>query len=160
MKVQSKMVDYAMIIRFAKNLLDRIRDLLRNSDDFNINQTDARYVRFRSIGLSIETKREGIDEDKANTQLGTWVSAHFAKLSQLIRDDEDLPPLPLIMIQGNKWKFMIVHKVNARKIEIYRDQSLGETGSILGIYQLLAALRRLAQWMDEMLRPWLEAHVL
>jgi len=159
-KVQSKMVDYAMVIRPAEDLLDRIRDLLRNSDGFSINQTDARYVRFRPIGLSIETNGGGIDEDKANTQLGTWVSAHFAKLSQLIRGDGDLPPLPLIMIQGNKWEFMIAHKVNARKIEIYRDQSLGETGSILGIYQLLAALRRLAQWMDEVLRPWFEAHVL
>jgi len=112
------------------------------------------------IDLSIETKRGDIDEDKANTQLGTWVSAHFAKLSQLTRGDGHLPLLPMIMIQGNKWEFMIAHKVNARTIKIYRDQSLGDTASILGIYQLLAALRRLTQWMDEVLRPWFEAHVL
>lgn len=159
-KVQSKMVDYAMVIRPAEDLLDRIRDLLRNTDGFSINPTDARYVRFRPIGLSIETKRSAIDEDKSNTQLGTWVSAHFAKLSQLARGDGDLPLLPLIMIQGNKWEFMIAHKVNARQIEIYRDQPLGDTGSLLGIYQLLVALGRLARWMDEVLRPWFEAHVL
>jgi len=159
-KVQSKMVDYAIVIRPAQDLLYRIKDMLRENDGFSINQTDARYVRFKPIGLSIETKRGGIDEDKANTQLGTWVSAHFAKLSQLTRGDGHLPLLPMIMIQGNKWEFMIAHKVNARTIEIYRDQSLGDTASILGIYQLLAALRRLAQWMDEVLRPWFEAHVL
>jgi len=159
-KVQSKMVDYAMVIRPAKDLLYRIKDLLRENDGFSINQTDARYVRFKPIGLSIETKRGGIDEDKANTQLGTWVSAHFAKLSQLTRGDGHLPLLPLILIQGHTWEFMIAHKVNARTIEIYRDQSLGDTGSMLGIYQLLAALRRLAQWIDEVLRPWFETHVL
>jgi len=31
------MVDYAMVIRLVEDLLDRIRNLLRNSDDFNIN---------------------------------------------------------------------------------------------------------------------------
>jgi len=159
-KVQSKMVDYAMVIRPAEDLLERIIDYLRNTDGFSMNQTDARYMRFRPIGLSIETKRSGIEEDKSNTQLGTWVSAQFAKLSQLVCGDVDLPILPLIMIQGNRWEFMIAHKVNARKIEIYRDQSLGGTDSILGVYQLLAALRRLAQWMDEVLRPWFETHVL
>lgn len=113
-KVQSKMVDYAMVIRPAQDLLYRIKDLLREIDGFSINHTDARYVRFKPIGLSIETKRGGIDQDKANTQLGTWVSAHFAKLSQLIRGNGNLPLLPLIIIQGNKWEFMIAHKVNVR----------------------------------------------
>lgn len=159
-KVQSKMVDYAMVIRPAQDLLYRIKDLLRETDGFSINHTDARYVRFKPIGLSIETKRGGIEEDKANIQLGTWVSAHFAKLSQLIRGNGNLPSLPLIIIQGNRWEFMIAHKVNARQIQIYRDQSLGDTESILGIYQLLAALRRLAQWMDEVLRPWFETFIL
>jgi len=36
-KVQSKMVDYAIVIRLAQDLLYRIKNMLRKNDDFNIN---------------------------------------------------------------------------------------------------------------------------
>lgn len=159
-KTESKMVDLAMAIRPAEDLLDRIKDLLRKTDGLSINHTDAQYLRHNPIGISMKTGRDGKDEKGSNIKLGVWVSAHFAKLSQLNHGNEGLPPLPLLMIHGHLWDFMIAHKVNATRIEIYRDLSLGETRSILGIYQLLAAVRRLAQWMDEVLGPWFETNVL
>lgn len=159
-KIKSKLVDFAMAIRPTEDLLDRINDLLGKTDSLSINHTDARCLRRKPIGLRIKTGRDGKDEFESNIKLGVWVSAQFARMSQLNHGNEDLPLLPLLMIQGHQWAFMIAHKVNATRIVIYRDLSLEETRSILGIYQLLAAVRRLAQWLDEVLRPWFEARVL
>ena len=167
-KVQSKMVDYAMVIRPLREnpvieapMTQRIKNKLRETDNFSINHTDARYVRFAPIGLSIESKRGAIGADTSTTQLGTWVSAHFTKLRQLLdNEDTEIPPLPLIMIQGDDWRFMIAHEVSGERIIIYRSLRLGETDSVLGTYQLLGALKRIAEWIDDELRVWFELHVL
>ena len=167
-KVQSKMVDYAMVIQPSMGnpmveapMAQRIRKKLREAGSFSINHTDARYVRFTPIGLSIESKRRAIGADTSTTQLGTWVSAHITKLRQLLDNkNTEIPPLPLIMIQGDDWKFMIAHEVRGERIMIYRSLRLGETESILGTYQLLGALKRIAKWIDEELRAWFELHVL
>lgn len=158
-KMQSKMVDYAMVLRPSGDLLKRIRIKLRAEERFSINQTDARYVRFTPITLSIETKRAAIEEDSANTQLATWVSAHFTNLEQLTVDGSGPPILPLLMVQGREWDFCVAQKLND-EIVIFRDHKLGSTGSIVGVYQLLAAIRRLAKWSDENYREWFESHVL
>jgi hypothetical protein len=42
------------------------------------------------------------------------------------------------------------------KVVILRDLRLGLTDTILGIYQLVEAVRRLARWVHEEYRPWLE----
>ena len=46
------------------------------------------------------------------------------------------------------------------RIDLIRELSLGETGSVAGIYQLIAAIRRLAQWVHDDYRPWFETQVL
>lgn len=139
-----------------------IKSKIVASNGYSINQTDAEYVRFRPIALSIETKRAAIEEDKANKQLGTWVFAHFAKLQQLVDEgmDSNPPFLPLIMIQGHSWMFQLAEMTSAMEIVICKDQPLGHTRSIIGVYQLLAAVQRLAKWIDEKYRVWFESRVL
>ena len=158
--MQSQMVDYAVVIRPSQEVERHIRSKLRANDSYSINHTDADYIRFSPIALSIETKRAAIEEDKAHRQLGTWVSAHFARLRQLVQGDSSPPFLPLIMTQGDSWNFMMAVMASAKSIVIYRDQPLGHTRSLLGVYQLLAALQRLAKWIDEQYRLWFESRVL
>ncbi|KAL8826351.1 MAG: hypothetical protein Q9191_003850 [Dirinaria sp. TL-2023a] len=165
--MQSQMVDYAMVIQPSEALEERIRSKLVAKSAYSINQTDTKSLRFSPIALSIETKRAAIEEDKARTQLEAWVSAHFAKLRQLIGGDSTVPFLPLIMAQGNKWHFLIAEMADRKgpagvkkRIFIYEDHELGHTKSLLGVYQLLAAIQRLAKWIDEEYRPWFESQVL
>ncbi|KAL8711530.1 MAG: hypothetical protein Q9225_007095 [Loekoesia sp. 1 TL-2023] len=159
-KSQSKMVDFAMVVRPSKDLEKRIKQRIRDTGKISINHTDAAYLLYQPIGVSIETKRAGIDEPTAKNQLATWVFAHFEKLEQLRHGDAPLPYLPLVMIQGHGWKFLIAHKPSPEEVLIYRDIDIGNTGTVLGIFQLLEALRRLAQWMDREYKPWFVENVL
>jgi hypothetical protein len=46
------------------------------------------------------------------------------------------------------------------KVIILRDLRLGSTDTVLGIYQLVESVRRLAKWVEEEYRPWLEKEAL
>jgi hypothetical protein len=125
--MQSKMVDYALIIDPSAALGERIAATLRKEGRSSINQTSAEHVRFAPIGVSFETKRAAVDEDEGYVQLGTWVVAHFARLRQLVRNRDraahggiggdgevQLPVLPLVIIQGHDWKMMVAEAVVER----------------------------------------------
>jgi hypothetical protein len=75
-----------------------------------------------------------------------------------------LPILPLVMAQGHDWKMVVAVAVlepNAKdcKAVILRDLRLGSTDTVLGIYQLVEAVRCLTRWADEKYRHWLERDV-
>ncbi|CAM6085752.1 unnamed protein product [Calypogeia fissa] len=172
-----KMVDYALIVEPDAGLGERVRETLRREGRGGINATGAEHVRFAPVAVSLETKRAAIDEDEGCVQLGMWVAANFARLRQLVRNRFDsigglggegevwLPVLPLVMCQGHDWKMMVAEAIvepgaDDFKVVILRDLRLGSTDSVLGIYQLVEAVRRLARWVDEEYRPWLEREAL
>ena len=43
---------------------------------------------------------------------------------------------------------------------LYGRIEIGSTGTILGIYKLLAALKVLRQWTDDVFRPWFDGILL
>jgi len=45
-------------------------------------------------------------------------------------------------------------------IDLIEDLMSGETYSVAGVYQVMAALRRLAQWVNDKYWPWFEREVL
>lgn len=67
--LQSKMVDYALIIKPSAAMAEKIRSKLRAKGPGSINHTAAEYIRFDPIAISIETKRAAIAEDTAHAQL-------------------------------------------------------------------------------------------
>jgi hypothetical protein len=171
---RSKMVDYGIVIQPPeKSTLEAsIERLCRERQLDSVNQTDPNHVRFMPIAISIETKRAAIEEDQALLQLNTWVSAHFAMLARLVgshapnekaraeaKAKATMPALPLVIIQGHDWKFMIAEK-DGNQITIYGEETIGSTKKILGIYQILANLRRLAQWVNNDYRPWWTREIL
>ena len=167
--MQSKMVDYAIVIEPSRDfssdasqcLHSRIIEKLRpEKAGASINQTASEWIRFEPIAVNIETKRGAVDEDKAHVQLGTWITAQFARLRQLTSFETEFPSLPVLSVQGKRWLLMIASlKANGR-IDLVGDLMLGETGSVAGVYQVIAALRRLAQWANGSYRPWFEREVL
>lgn len=160
---QGKMVDFTMVIEPSGELCDRIFDILasetRTYINNSINHAAADPIRFTPIAISMETKRAAIDEENANIQLATWVSAHFARLSQLTSGKAEMPMLPIIVAQGHDWKFMIAERQKTG-ILIFRQQSLGSTNSVVGIYQILTAIQNLARWAEKDYWPWFKREVL
>lgn len=170
----SKMVDYAIHIEPDDSLLDDISaKLLIEDKSRSINHTDKICLYASPIAISIETKRAGGDEFEGTRQLVSWVSAHYTRLHQLVTSETScngeqhnhgphhFPDLPLILVIGHDWKFMIAHPcANEERLRIMRGMKIGSTESVLGIYQLISSIRRLCRWINEVYRPWFEQTVL
>ncbi len=160
--MQSKLVDYVMTIDSSFDFRNRIVAKL-SSQRFvpSINQTSAEWIRFNPIAVSIETKRGAVDQDTTYVQLGMWTAAHFAKLRQLTQDrSAALPVLPLVLVQGHEWKMMLASMKPDPRLEMLAYLPLGDTGTLSGVYRVIAGIRRLAKWIDEQYRPWFEKEVL
>ena len=157
---QSKLVDHAIILNGDSKWDRQLRKKLLTEGKESINHADAEHIDLRPIAISMLTKRAAIEEDVAQLQLGVWVAAHFERLRQLARPSARLPTLPLLFVQGHEWKLKLASVRRGRDILILEDIVLGRTSSGLGSYQILAALRRLARWVDEDYRTWFEEEVL
>ena len=176
---QPKMVDYAIVINPSRefsgepctSLHNRIIERLnRQGGDAGINQTMAEWVRFKPIAINIETKKGAVSEVEGHVQLGTWLTAQYTRLRQLCGTEKDtkgrymnqvpLPSFPVLFAQGQRWLMMIACIRDNGRIDLIRELYLGETGSVAGVYQLIAAIRRLAQWVHDDYRPWFERQVL
>ena len=157
---QSKMVDLSFYIHRNAKLEKKILERCQAKKIRSITQTMAEYARFTPLSVSIETKRGAIGEGEAHIQLALWVSAHYAKLRQLTEKGTQMPWLPLLKVQGHDWKFLLAEHVDVEQIVILKEVRVGSTDSIQGIFQVIAALRRLARWTDEVYRPWFDKYVL
>ena len=171
--MQSKMVDYAILInpsqKFTGNpskfLHNHIIEKLRTEKDsasISINQTESEWVRFKPIAVNIETKRGAVGEDEAHVQLATWLTAQYSRLRQLMPDKAKtkLPGFPVLSVQGQRWLLMIASLQDNDRINLIKELYLGDTDSIAGVYQVVAAIRRIAQWVNDDYRPWFEKEVL
>ena len=171
--MQSKMVDYAILInpsqKFTGNpskfLHNHIIEKLRTekaSASISINQTDSEWVRFKPIAVNVETKRGAVGEDEAHVQLATWLTAQYSRLRQLMPDKAKtkLPSFPVLSVQGQRWLLMIASLQDNDRINLIKELYLGDTDSVAGVYQVIAAIRRIAQWVNDDYRPWFEKEVL
>lgn len=161
--IQSKLVDYVMIIDSSRVFQFRIIVKISTRPDFNlsINVTTAEWIRFNLIAVSIEIKRGAISQDEAFFQLSIWTAAHFAKLRQLMQHScAVLFVLSVLFVQNHEWKLILAIMTSESRLEMHAYLSLGETGSLAGIYRVLATLRRLSKWIDEQYRPWFEDKIL
>lgn len=160
-----KMVDYAIIIEPPKDMRGCVRKQARRHGVHSINHTAQEHICHDPIAISIETKRRAIEEDEAEVQLSNWVSAHFTHLRLLSSDygelsSEPIPALPLVLIQGDVWRLCIAKSESLHELHIIKYQVIGNTETILGIYKLLASLRRLARWVRHDYWPWFVRHIL
>ncbi|KAL8653684.1 MAG: hypothetical protein Q9210_001953 [Variospora velana] len=162
LSAKNKLVDFAIIVRpQVLSVLDgAIKRKCASMPPKTINQTDASYVRNKPIAISMEVKRPAGNEDIAVVELQTWVTAHYKMLKVLLDSNNalgtfDLPILPLVQVQGHTWNLWIAeYKETENQIIIHRKISLGSTDEVVGIYQLIASVQRLAQWVAEEYQAW------
>ncbi len=152
--LQSKMVDYWLIVDLDEALDEQIETMMSARGLTSISYSDVEYLRFKIIGVSIEVKRALIGENEAEIQMATWVKAHYAKLQQLVPWMRTVPVLPLVCIRGHIWKFMLAQMAFPTQVIIHREVVFGRTDSMLGIYQAIARVKRMAGWMQDVYKPW------
>ncbi|KAI9888097.1 MAG: hypothetical protein M1823_000032 [Watsoniomyces obsoletus] len=162
----AKMVDFVLNIEPSTELDDKIYRWGLGKEDISINQTLYTPLWNRPIGVNIETKRPGEDLLDAQRKLQIWCAAQFARMEDLVDwhrqrgngvEELTLPFIPCICVQGHIWHFAAaLRDTPNRKTILYRYLPIGDTRSLLGLYQIICTLQLLASWMDTKLLPWYE----
>lgn len=94
---------------------DAALSLRRALTDNSINHTSCPPLRSHPLSVSIETKRSGESEQKAQLQMGVWQAAQWKLLSELAGDElGKLTFIPGIFIHGHEGKFVAI---------FYRDRN-------------------------------------
>ncbi|KAF4620217.1 hypothetical protein G7Y89_g14603 [Cudoniella acicularis] len=163
---ESKMVDFAIYIEETAESNKGMTRMatLHPSTSPSWNQTFDPPLCTTPIAVSIETKRPGIEWDKAIVQVSIWAAAQFRRLEQLLGDSghggQDIPFLPLFVVQGHDWTFLAATRDADGRMRIWSKVIVGSTTSPLGVYQIVATLRLLAGWITEVYKPWFWKYVL
>lgn len=160
------MVDFAMHLEETVELTNAIQAIAARHPAItpSFNQTFDPPLRAAPITVSIETKKAGIEWEKAVIQISTWAAAQFTRLEQLL-DDSGHPGqsplfLPLFIVQGHDWSFLAATRQPGGLTTIWSKVIVGSTNSALGIYQIVATLRLLAQWSTDVFKPWFWKYIL
>ncbi|KAJ8123183.1 hypothetical protein O1611_g9655 [Lasiodiplodia mahajangana] len=164
-----KMVDYCMFVEPQNEDLAKLIELWKHPQlDYNINHADHYPLRQKPVVLSAESKKPGEGFQEAQVQLSVWQGAQWALLECLIEiakgDGKDttqplIPFLPALIIQGHEWSFAATTRSGKQTI-LWLKQDIGKTDSVLGVFQIVHALRYIAGWIRETYWPWYQQTIL
>ncbi|KPM46436.1 hypothetical protein AK830_g11 [Neonectria ditissima] len=187
----AKMVDLCIYADLSddENWKEGLKALSWQTHTQSVNHTDFTPLQLRPIMLSIETKKPGIELDKAQLQMGVWHAAQWSFLRSAVSlalqseppSTESTPDssssdqtehatqvnailsrlgfIPGIIIQGHRWVF-VLSTLEGQKTILWRERQFGSTQSILETYQIVAGLRELGAWTRDVYLPWFQKHVL
>ncbi|OQN95429.1 hypothetical protein B0A48_18486 [Cryoendolithus antarcticus] len=156
----SKKADFAIVLRLAEH---RHR-ALAHCGIKSLNQTTYAPLRAAPIVVNIETKLEGQNWDDAQHQWTIWVAAQIAQINILLTeaghgpDQVSLLPFPLFITQGPDWFFLVAEAGDP--IVLWSKVLIGSTTSLLGTYQVVAALQWLMHWAQNVCLAWWERWIL
>lgn len=125
-----------------------IDSLRRKLPGASINHTEYPAVSSWPIAASIETKPPHGDWAAATLQIGVWQAAQLRCLRRLgYRPDF----VPGIVIQGHDWSFVasVPGKEDGKGGALFTKIHMGGTETVLGIYSVVASLRRLLRWIED-----------
>ncbi|KAK7428831.1 hypothetical protein QQZ08_004601 [Neonectria magnoliae] len=126
----------------------------------SVNHTAFTPLGQRPISISIETKRHGGDGRRADVQLAAWQAAQWSFLESQAGDKvNELVFLPGVIVRGHEWKSVATTRRD-RKTTLWSSHQFGTTMTLVGIFQIMAGLRRLRRWSTEVFWPWYKSHVL
>ncbi|KAI0412937.1 hypothetical protein F5X98DRAFT_366952 [Xylaria grammica] len=186
----SKMIDYCIFVEpepetgpqgdgsaAAAARIDELRSSRAGAGAY-LNHTDYHALRRRPIVLSAESKRPGEDLRNAQLQLSVWQAAQWRVLMEQVgaAGGEEgvcgkeggggeggvvtmIPFLPALIIQGHDWYFAATTRSGGKTI-LWIRQPIGTTDSVLGIFQIICALRHVAGWICGTYWPWYRRAVL
>lgn len=156
----SKMVDFALVVEPSYHMRQQMGLFLDTRDMSSINPTDAMFTETRPYACYVETKPSGEGEKKASVQLVTFLSAHYKKLARLSgKKGADLPAMPVLTAQGHLWRLMMVSMNGKGQLNLIGTEEVGKTSKYLGIYQILAAIQRVAEWVSTDYMDWFARNI-
>lgn len=119
-----------------------------------INQTLYSPLKKRPIAVSIETKSPA-SHTTGMSRLAIWTYAWFARVTE-VEPGAHIPALPLLRIVGHDWYVLWAwkHSEAPLRMNLTSDLHFGHTRGFHGVYQILAMLRRLVKWVEEVFQPW------
>ncbi|KAK7403441.1 hypothetical protein QQX98_010807 [Neonectria punicea] len=171
-----KMVDFALVLRPDEALQSLIQGFLSKQPHTcaSINQTIYEPLRLRPAPIFIETKTSSGNMDTANVQLGVWVAAWHERLRSIIAirgETDKVITIPVIQVVGSVWTLLFAvdggseivsflplstrHHLTSEQRLADGDFRVGDTSTIVGIYQLRATMAALACWMEDTFEPWI-----
>jgi hypothetical protein len=112
------------------------------------------------IAFSIETKRYGGDIAKGEQQLGLWTAAQWEFLISIsgIEAVKELDFIPGVVVNGETWSLVIMTRTGVRT-NVHKGIPFGNTGTVAGVFQVLAGLQKLRAWTLDTLWPWYKKHL-
>ncbi|KAF1733226.1 hypothetical protein CRV24_007125 [Beauveria bassiana] len=155
-----KMVNFALVVHPSSVLQTLIDQFLKGEpwETQSINQTRYEPLRTRPAPIFIETRTVSGTKENANVQLGIWVAAWRQRMRSMMAlagaEEEKLLTLPVIQVMDSAWSvsFVVDHGTHIRIID--EDYVIGDTNSMLGIYQLQASMMALGAWVKDVFEPW------
>ncbi|KAF6527919.1 hypothetical protein HZS61_008221 [Fusarium oxysporum f. sp. conglutinans] len=156
-------VDYTLFINPAVDKDTRVREAIGSLSAALggfINHTTSGSFSSFPLALSIETKRYGGDQRKADVQTATWHASQWTFLQSLAGDKiSELPFLPGIVVHAHEWKFVATSRKGNETI-LWSSCPIGSAITTVGVFQILAGLRRLRKWCEEVYWPWYKKNIL
>ncbi|KAL0929272.1 uncharacterized protein CTRU02_215813 [Colletotrichum truncatum] len=157
----TQMVDFCIVVDPARDMqTPEARGIISRKcssrPGSSINHSDMGGLTHLPIALSLETKRPGVEWDKALLQVGTWQTAQFRSLKQLGWDPEAsaIEFLPAVIVQGHDWDFVAtVPGLAGDQSVIYLKVPMGSTRHEWGILKLVLALQCVTQWCEGVFWP-------
>ncbi|SCO54646.1 uncharacterized protein FFNC_15607 [Fusarium fujikuroi] len=118
-----------------------------------VNQSLYAPLQFAPIACNIETKTS-TSPNQGKLQLSVWTAARFKRISELLPNHKP-PTIPLIHVVGHEWHISFA-SFHGTHIEVAEELAMGDTRTIIGLYQLIASLRKLGDWIETRYRTWVE----
>ncbi|KAK1248313.1 hypothetical protein MKX08_006533 [Trichoderma sp. CBMAI-0020] len=185
--LSAKMVDICVYADLDQNpeLVAAVKAFSSTAPTKSVNHTDYFALQFRPIILSIETKQPGGGAwEKAQLQMGVWLSSHWAFLSwgarqklltQHIALGNDIPTddlkaetlkvlsklefIPGIYINGHRWH-LVLSTYKDGKTTLWQEWTFGETKNLMKTYSVIAGIRELTAWGRDKYIPWFKENIL
>ncbi|KPA37327.1 methyltransferase type 11 [Fusarium langsethiae] len=154
-----KMVDFALTLEPDVALARTIEQYTRLSADGTINQTSYFPLKNCPAPVFIETKTASGNLDTSGVQLGVWIAAWHASLRSIMTRggvQEQIITVPLIQVLEGSWTVMYAVDADDSVKILYSGQVIiGSSNSLMGMYQLQAALNAIVKWMEGPFRTWI-----
>ncbi|RSL51257.1 hypothetical protein CEP53_008500 [Fusarium sp. AF-6] len=183
----TKLVDFCIFDNTDADSQAR-RDFRERTPGRSVNHTDYRPLHNRPIVLSIETWRPEKTLDMKNLSMGVWHATQWSFLRTAVARNfteadretasklaykplRELGFIPGVVAHSHRWLFVfstlesLTAIVDGRERTVYRTvlwagQEFGSTRSMRKAYQIVAGLRRLAGWANDVYMHWFRRHVL
>ncbi|EXK23577.1 hypothetical protein FOMG_19662 [Fusarium oxysporum f. sp. melonis 26406] len=124
------------------------------------NWTSDRLLQQYPLAFSIETKRYGGNTAKGEQQMGIWHAAQWEFLISWAGAEatSKLDFLPGVVVQGHIWSLVMTTRSQATTT-VLCSVEFGNTSSVIGVFQVMAGLRRVRKWCLDVLWPWYKEHL-